>query len=149
MIAFCKKWGRYGLVCPIVFMSKEMRACIYEYLVICCDYFLMDKRWIWIVIMLLFGFLLHYRSVELYTYSMDEELQYLGRLPIIWERQIKLYIPYRLLQKSVTGRYTLKTNYPMKRKQQMTVYAKDVRLTLDAGKIMHFQILSEGGGAII
>ncbi|MBE5853228.1 MAG: hypothetical protein E7299_09840 [Lachnospiraceae bacterium] len=149
MIAFCKKWGRYGLVCPIVFMSKEIRERVYECLTVYWKYLAINQRWVWMVTIFMLVMLLYYRSAELYTYSIEEELQYLGRLPVVWERQKKLYIPYRLLQKSSTGRYTLKTNYPLKRKQQMTVYARNVRLTLDVKKIMHFQILSEGGGAII
>ena len=85
MIALCKKWGRYGLVCPIVFMSKEMRRSIYEYLIIGWDYLVVDKKWVWLVAVILFGLLLYFRSAELYTYSMEEELQYLRCLLIIWE----------------------------------------------------------------
>ncbi|MBR3769035.1 MAG: hypothetical protein IKL06_00715 [Lachnospiraceae bacterium] len=149
MIALCKKWGRYGLVCPIVFMSKEMRRCIYEYLIIGWDYLVVDKKWVWLVAVILFGLLVYFRSAELYTYSMEEELQYMGRLPIIWERQKKLYIPDRLLQKSSTGRYVLKMTYSMRRVGQVIVYARHVRLTMEVRKIMHFQMLSEGKSAII
>ena len=142
MIAFCKKWGHYGIICPIVFLSKELRERLWKCLVLCGKALAENPCWVIVFAIVLLASLLYWRSVELYTYSMDEELQYLGRIPIVWERQKKIYIPKDMVGKSATGRFVIKENRGRnlgKKKRILIVYIGKTRRMLEWDRLMHFQ----------
>jgi len=144
MIRFLRNISRYCLVCPVVFFTKQAGnyglQWIKEGIVFLCN-----SGKILLVLWLCFSaWLIWYRSLEVYTYGLDEELEYLGRLPVIWEREKKIYLPPWYGKKSSTGRFVLKSRVKehITGKGKLLIVHGEMRKNLPASHLMEFQLFS-------